>query len=320
MKNKRFTLYYVLSLIGVLLISAYPLKMANDVVTLMTTVGTVPAENFPKYIIPYAPIAFSLLFGTALMPLFMRFLKRFALLGASASSIGVFLISELLLESKVIVSSTTTTLIPLEGWQMYMCYVPPMQFETRTWTAIDVLMGEYSPSFKIHFYLISAVLIISILNCLYGFAHMVQSGNKARLRALILQSISSASFLGMCILACFTAFYRDGEITVSPLSAFLMCLFFILLGLTVGLFTASLTLGRRRALSVTLPAVLSSLTVLLMYIAEACLLSGHLYILGKGAICEPIFGNFVSVFDMLVIMVSGAICAVLAILIDKGKK
>ncbi len=319
MKNKRFSLYYLISLIGVLLLSAYPLKMANTVVTLMSTVGTVPEKEFPKYIIPYAPIAFALLFGTALMPLFIRFFKRFALLAGSASSLCVFLASELLLESKVIVSSTTTTMIPLESWQMYMCYIPPMQFETRKWTAIDVLMGEYSPSFKIHFYLISAVLIISVLNCIYGFARIAVSGDKTRLRALILQSISAAAFLGMCILACFTAFYRDGEITVSPLSAFLMCVFFILLGLTVGLFAASLTLGKRKALSVTLPAVLSSLAVLLMYIGEACLLSGHLYILGKGAFFSPLVGNFVSAFDVLVIIISGAVTAILAMLINKVK-
>ncbi len=315
MKNKRFTLYYALSLIGVLLLSAYPLKMANTVVTFMVSNGSVPTGQFPKYIIPYAPIAFALLCGTALMPIFMRYLKRFALLGASTASLGVFLISELLLESKVIVSGTA--IIKLESWQMYMCYTPPMEYETRTWTAIDVLMGEYSPSFKLHFYMISAVLIISVLNCIYGFGSMIISGEKHRLKSLILQSVSAAAFLGMCILACFTAFYRGGELTVSPLSAFLMCTFFILLGITVGLFAASLTVGKRRALSITLPSALSALTVLLMYIGEACLLSGHLYILGKGPIFQPLVGNFVSAFDVLVIIISGALTAVLAMIINK---
>ncbi len=318
MKNKRFTTYYALSLLGVLLISAYPLKMAHTVVHLMSTNGSVPTEQFPKYIIPYAPIAFALLCGTALMPLFLHFLKRFALLGASAMSLGVFLTSELLLESKVIVSGTT--IVSLESWQMYMCYMPPIHYETRTWTAIDVLMGEYSPSFKIHFYLISAVLIIAILNCLYGFASVIANGEKTRVKALVLQSISAAAFLGMCILACFTAFYRDGELTVSPLSAFLMCTFFILLGITVGLFAASLTIGKRKALAVTLPAVISSVTVLLMYVGEASLMSGHLYILGKGALFEPLFGNFVSAFDITVIIISGAITAMLAMLINRRNK
>lgn len=310
MKNKRLALYYALSLLGVLLLSVYPLKMANTVVTLMQTAGSVPSEQFPKYIIPYAPIAFALLFGTALMPLFLKLLKRYALLGATASSLGVFLASELILESKVIVSSTS--LVPLESWQMYMCYMPPMQYETRTWTAIDVLMGEYSPSFKIHFYLISAVLIIAILNCIYGFARVIATGEKGRTRALTLQSISAAAFLGMCILACFTAFYRDGELTVSPLSAFLMCVFFILLGLTVGIFAASLTLGKRKLLSIAIPSLLASLTVLLMYFGEACLLSGHLYLLGSGAFFEPLVGNFVSLADVLIIIAAGALTALCA--------
>lgn len=318
MKNKRFALYYLLSVIGIFALSFYPLKMAHTVVSLMKTNGSVPTENFPKYIIPYAPIAFALLCGILLMPIFIRFMKRFALLHTSVISLGVFLASELLLESKVIVSATQ--LVKLESWQMYMCYMPAAQYETRTWTAIDVLMGEYSPTFKLHFYMISAVLIISVLNCIYGFAAVIVKGDRTRVKALSLQSISSAAFLSMCILACFTAFYRGGELTVSPLSAFLMCVFFILLGLTVGLFAASLTIGKRKAFSVTLPAVLASLTVLLMYIGEACLLSGHLYILGKGLLFEPLIGNFVSVFDVLVIILSGIITAILAMLINNKRK
>lgn len=315
MKNKRFSAYYLISLIGIFLICAYPLSMANTVVTLMRTVGSVPTEHFPKYIIPYAPIAFALLCGTALLPVFTRFLKRFAFLGASVTSLGIFLTSELLLESKVIVSGTS--IVSLGSWQMYMCYVPPIQYETRTWTAIDVLMGDYDPTFKIHFYMISAVLIIAVLNCIYGFASVIATKDKTRVKVLTLQSISAAAFLGMCILACFTAFYRGGELTVSPLSALLMCVFFILLGITVGLFAASLAIGKRKALSVTLPAILASVTVFIMYVGEACLMSGHLYILGKGIIFEPLVGNFVSAFDLLVIILSGTITAVLAAVINK---
>ena len=106
MKNKRFALYYLLSVIGIFALSFYPLKMAHTVVSLMKTNGSVPTENFPKYIIPYAPIAFALLCGILLMPVFIRFMKRFALLHASAISLGVFPASELLLESKVIVIAT----------------------------------------------------------------------------------------------------------------------------------------------------------------------------------------------------------------------
>ena len=64
----------------------------------------------------------------------------------------------------------------LESWQMFMCYVSPEMFQTREWRAVDILIGDYSPAFKIHFYMISVVLILTILNCLYGFGQMVLSG------------------------------------------------------------------------------------------------------------------------------------------------
>lgn len=317
MENKRFRIFYVFSVIGVFILSAYPLYMAQKVVEMMVTFGSVPTGQFPKYIIPYSPIAFALLCGTLLMPLFLAYAKRYAFPAASVSSLGVFLISELLLESKVVVSSTT--LIPLEGWQMYMCYVPPMEYETRTWTAIDVLMGEYSPSFKIHFYLISAVLIISVLNVLYGFGTMIRTGDKKRKSPLILQGVCAAAFLGMCILACFTAFYRTGELTVSPLSAWLMAIFFILLGVSVGIFAASFTVAKRKLFSVILPSVLASVTVLLMYVGEACLLSGHLYVLGKGVFFEPLVGNFVSLADVCIILAGGIVTAAISLAVN-GKK
>ncbi len=41
-------------------------------------------------------------------------------------------------------------------------------------------MGEYSPAFKLHFYLISVVLLLVILNSLYGFGQMLQSGETKR--------------------------------------------------------------------------------------------------------------------------------------------
>ena len=50
--------------------------------------------------------------------------------------------------------------------------------------------------------------------------------------------------IGMCIWACFTSFYRGGELNVSALSALLMSVFFTLLGVTLGVFTGSFTLGK----------------------------------------------------------------------------
>jgi hypothetical protein len=316
MKNKSFIGFYVFSIIGVLLASIYPLYMGIRVVSDMISDGSVLSKNYPKYIIPYTPICLAILVGVLLMPLTIKYAKRFSLLAASMVSIGVFFASELLLEKKVIVASAIET--KLENWQMFMCAVVPSASIDRPWPEINVLLGEYSPAFKIHFYVISLVLILSFLNCFYGFAQMIISKNTQRLKSLIIQAISSLIFLGLCILACFTAFFRTGNLQVSAVSAILMSAFFVVFGVTTGIFTGSFLLGKKR-LSVLIPAAVSIVTTLIMYLGEMILLSGHLYRFGEGFLFDGL-GDFVfAVVDLVVIVASGVICAMIQMAITKEK-
>ena len=318
MENKKFKNYYLLSLLGVLLASCYPIYMGITVIVDMIRYGTVYAENYPKYIIPYTPIALALLVGVALIPVAIKYFKKYALLFGTVISTVLFFVFEFILEKLVIVTRTVTETVgwvdvsKLEDWQMYMCYVPPNGFEERTWTEVDVLMGEYSPAFKLHFYIISIVLIISILNCFYGFAKMIHTGDKSRCKSLTIQSIVSGAFLGMCIWACFTAFYRNGDIKVSALSAILMSAFFVLFGVTVGIYVASFTLNKKSLLSVGLPSISAAIVTLVMYIGEMILLSGHLYRFGDGVFFAGIPGIVLAPVDIVVIIASGAVAAIIA--------
>lgn len=307
--------YWLLTLAGTLALSCYPLYMGFRVICDMTTQGTVYKENFPKYIIPYTPIALAVIAAVAVMPLLLKIAKRLAVWMASAFSLIVFFVAEWLFESKVIVTATVAT--TLESWQMFMCYVPPEGYGTRTWKAVDVLIGDYSPTFKLHFYLIAAVLIMAILNCLYGFARMIQTKDKTGGRSLIVQSVCTALFLGLCLLACFTAFFRDGEITVSALSALLMSLFFIVLGVTVGTYVGSFLIGRKPCVSVLIPSAAAVLATLAMYIGEMFLLSGHLYRFGTGPLFDGIPGIVLAPVDIAVIAVSGCLNAVICRLLNR---
>lgn len=316
MKNKRFSLFCLLSCIGVLIASYYPLTMGVRVVADMIVDGTVMKENYPKYIIPYTPISLAVLAGVLLMPLWIKLFKRFALLGGAVLSVGAFAALERLFEKNVVVTTATTeTVVKLEDWQMYICAFPPQTVTEvttyRTQTAVEILMGDYTPAFKLHFYVISLVLILSILNCLYGFGQMIKTGEKKRFTSLILQSACSLTFLGLCILACFTAFWRDGSIRVSPLSAALMTVFFILLGVTVGVFVGSFLLEKRKFISVCIPAIVSSAMTLLMYIGEMILLNGHLYSFGEGFIFNSIPGIVLAPIDLMIIVVSGCMTALI---------
>jgi len=334
MRNKRFNRYYVFACIGVLIASYYPLSMGVRVISDMIANGAVLKEDYPKYIIPYTPISIAIIAGVLLMPLFIKLLKRFALAGGAALSTGVFFGLELLFERKVVVSAAETVtkeiIVRLEDWQTYMCYAPRIQWgetvtsyetatEYKTKTAVEILMGDYNPAFKLHFYVISVVLILTILNCIYGFGQVIRTGERRRLKSLIIQSVCSLVFLGLCILACFTAFWRDGSIQVSPLSAALMALFFILLGVTTGVFAGSFLLEKRRLFAVLIPSVISSLMTLLMYIGEMFLLSGHLYKFGSGFLFDGIPGIVLAPIDLLIVLASGLITAILFSLLTKRK-
>ena len=318
MKNKRIKKYYLGMLAGVAIAVAYPIYMGISVLLHMLREGAIPIESYPKYVIPYTPIALALVVGALLLPLFQKLTVKKALLPGAAVSIAVFFLTERFMETKILVQ--TQELVPLESWQMSLCYVPPEMYETRTWEAVDVLLGGYSPAFKLHFYLISVVIILSILNCVYGYSKMIRTRKYGRKKALIIQTITSLSFLGMSIWACFTAFYRTGEITVSAVSAALMSAFFILLGVTTGVFLASFTLGKRRFLSVALPAILSAATTLAMYIGEMILLSGNLYRFGSGVFFNGLGGLVLAPADLCVIITSGGITLLIASTLQRNNQ
>lgn len=316
MNHRHFRRFYLFSFVCVIAASFYPIYMGVQVIKEMLQNGAVPIESYPKYVIPYTPVAIAIIVGVLLIPVFQKLFKKLDFLWGAIFSAAIFFIVERLMETKILVQ--TQEVVLLESWQMSLCYIPPEQFQTRTWQAVDVLLGGYTPAFKLHFYIISLVLIVSFLNCFYGFAKMFSSGNYARKKALTIQAVTSLSFLGMCIWACFTSFYRTGEITVSTLSAVLMAVFFILLGVTVGVFAGSFTLGKGNKLSILLPAIISAVTTLAMYAGEMILLSGHLYRFGSGFLFDGIGAIVIAPIDLLIILISGGITALVCKMINRS--
>lgn len=309
MNEKNSRRFYFFSLAAVMAVSAYPIYMGARVVGEMLRNGAVPLESYPKYVIPYTPIAIALIFGVLLLPVFQRLSEKLSFLFGAVFSTAVFFVAERLMETKILVQAEEA--VALESWQMSMCYVPPEQYQTRTWEAVDVLLGGYSPAFKLHFYLISVVLILCLLNCFYGFAQMIRSKDDTRKKALVIQTAASLAFLGMCVWACFTSFYRTGEITVSAVSAVLMAVFFALFGVTAGVFAGSFTLGKNRVMSILLPAAISVFITVIMYIGEMILLSGNLYRYGTGFLFDGMGGLVLAPVDLLVILISGCVTALI---------
>lgn len=315
--NRKYWLYWAIALIIICAMAYYPIRMGLKVTGDMARQGFVLQEDYPKYVIPYTPIACAVLAAVLLMPVIQRVFKKHGLLAALMLAGAIFLTLELLMETKILVQ-TKELKTQLESWQLALCYIPPEQYETRVWQAVDVLLGGYSQWFKLHFYLISAVIIAAVLNSVYGFGRMIRTGDKTRKTALIMQTAAGLMFLGMCIWACFTAFYRTGELTVSPVSAVLMALFFIIMGVTVGLFVGSFTLNKGRFSAVWLPALCAAGAALLMYVGELMLLHGELYRFGEGFVFKGLPFISLAPVDIAVILAAGAVTALLCGIASKA--
>ena len=93
--------------------------------------------------------------------------------------------------------------------------------------------------------------------------------------------------------------------------------FFALLGVTAGIFSASLAIGKKRLFSTIIPAVTSVLVTVLMYIGEMILLNGHLYRFGRGLLFRGLKKMVLAPIDILIIVLAGAVTAVTCLLINK---
>lgn len=296
MKYKNF---YLLSLLAVIIASVYPIYMG--VVTLSSYLrnGSIDAADYPKYIIPYTPICIALITSIALMPLIFKQFKRYTLPVVSFLGTVVFFASEFGFEHIKVIEGYVE--MPLELWQLSLCMATPEVLRSIG----EPIYAANNPAFKIHFYIISIVIILAVLNVIYGFSKMLREQDFAKKRPLIAQAVSGVLFIGLCILACFTAFYRNGTINISQLSAILMSVFFIVFGNTVGIYCGSIFYGKSKLLSKIIPAITASLTTLIMYICELLLMDGMLFKYGNGFFFEPIEAIPFSAADIVIILFSG---------------
>lgn len=309
--KSRYRTFYILSLAVIILLSVYPIYMGISVMSQYLQNGYVPVESYPKYIIPYTPISIAVIVSAALLPVIYRLSKRFSLIIDSCIGIGLFFILELCFEKIKVIEGYTT--FPIESWQYGICAATPEVLRAIG----EPIYAENNQDFKVHFYLISIVIILSTVGVLYGFLKLFKEDLYQKKKTLIVQTVCVTVFLGLCIFACFTAFYRNGTLYISPISAFLTGLFFIVFGVTFGMYIASHLYGKGKAVSVLIPALTAVLTTLAMYIGELVLMDGKLYVLGKGLFFQPLGASPFSLCDISIILISGIITALLAFLLNR---
>ncbi len=311
--KRKYLSFYLGSLFLILAVSAYPLYMGVKTMLYYMSEGAVRAEDYPKYVIPYAPMCVAIILAALLLPLFYRLFKRHSLWVSTMFGILIFAAGELFFEQIKVITGFETEFLPISSWQMSLCVATPEALRAIG----EPTFAQNNPVFKIHFYFIAVVIIAAVIILLYGFTHMIKTNNPAKKKPLIVELICVSVFIGLCVFACLTAFYRNGTLSISPLSSFLTSFFFVVLGVTVGTYFGSLLYGKRRLFSVALPAVTAVLATIAMYCGELALMGGKLFSFGSGWFFSPLLQTPFSPCDILVILLPGAVTYGIMVLLNK---
>lgn len=305
MMEKSWRKFYFSSLGVLLALSAYPVILGIKIIILQLQNGSIRPEDYARYVIPYTAICLSILISVGLYPVLAK-LRRFSNLAATVLGLGLFIGFELYMESITINSPIARSTVE---WQLFSCIGTP--------AAIQAFQKPYSDAYKIHYFLVSFVIIVLIISLFYGYGNWVAGKVRSNRISLRLQLISTVLLLGLCVFANLTGFFRNTAHYLSPLSSFLTGTFFIVLGVSLGIYVGSYLVGRRKVISIVLPAVAAALTCSLMYYGEFKLLDGELYRFGRNGLFEGLPYITVSPVDLVIIALSGLVTALLMDAVEK---
>lgn len=303
--KKQYRMFFIVSFSILVIMSLYPIYMGVAAFIAYFQNGFINSEEYPKYIIPYTPMCIAVIVSALLLPVLYRLSKRFAVLFDSVIGISLFFAGELFFEQIKVAEDYQK--LPLDSWQYSLCVATPEVLQSIG----EPIYADNNPAYKIHFYLIAIVIILSIIGILYGFTRMYKEGSVKNRKALIAQTICTVLFISLCIFACFTAFYRNGTRYISPLSAFLTGMFFIVFGVTFGSCFSCWMYGKKPFLSFFLPVIVSAATTIIMYIGEFLLMDGVLFVFGRGIFFEPLGRMPFSLCDIAIVLVTAGISCVL---------
>ncbi len=324
MEHEGTRKFYWLTLAVLFVLSAYPLINGARMVYLSIMNGAIEPEEYAKYVVPYAAMCFSIILFAAFQPLICR-IKRVpfmvGLLGAFAAftaieqffeSMRINTTAMTLIDPALLNAGSAITLQPsaeVDVWQASLCAVSPL---TREQSVAYASRDRYfyvmaNDTYKIHYYLISFILIAMVCGLVYGIAQMIRTGDSGRRKPLVLQGIATAALVALCVFANTTAFFRQAEPIQTPLASILTCMFFAVFGSAVGVYAGSFHLSKSKRLGLGLPVLLSAVTVLGLYIGEAAMMEGGLYRFGTGWFFEGLPGIALAPADIIVILSSAVL-------------
>ena len=312
--------FYFLSITIIFVLSAYPLINGVRMAMLSMQNGIIEPEQYAKYVIPYFAVCAAVLLFAAAQPLFFK-LKRFTFPIGLAAAYGVFFTVELFMErikvntlgmTLVDPSALTTDMISIapgsvDIWQAALCIASPAVREQSV--AFSSQNGFYyvmeSSMYKIHYYMISLILITMVCGLVYGFWRLLHGSGQSK--PLILQGISTAALISLCVFANTTAFFRQTQPIQTPLASLLTCLFFVIFGTAAGIYAGSYLLDKRKSIRTCIPVLTAVSATIAMYIGEAVMMQGNLYRFGTSWFFKEIPGIVMAPADIIVVLLSGVL-------------
>lgn len=319
--NKNYRKFYLLSLAAVIALSAYPLINGFRMAYFSIINGAVEPEYYAKYVVPYAALCLAVLMFAVLQPLLLK-LKRRTLPLSLLGTYSIFFAAEHFIEKIQIhttgmslVDTSTLTTDPslpaatIDIWQASLCIASPLTLgQSIAYASSDRYLYVMSNgTYKIHYYLISLVLISMTSVLIDGIGRSIRESNVLREKSLVMQGLATAALLSLCIFANTTAFFRQSGGIQTPLASVLTSLFFIVLGTAAGIYTGSFLLNKPARLGLAMPVAVSLLAAILMYIGEIAMMNGSLYRFGTGWFFTGLPGVALAPVDLIVILLAGAV-------------
>ncbi|HAL74132.1 MAG TPA: hypothetical protein DCM45_03440 [Clostridiales bacterium] len=319
--NLYYKRFYLLSLAALLILSAYPLINGIRMAFFSIRNGAVEPEQYARYVVPYAAMCLAVLLFACFQPLLLR-LKRRALPISLIGTYGIFIAIEQFYEriqihttGMALVDTATLTADPnlptatIDIWQASLCIASPLTLGSSVaYASADrylYVMG--SNTYKIHYYLISLVLITMICVLIDGIGRQIREHSADRQKPLIMQGVATAALLSLCIFANTTAFFRQAGGIQTPLASILTSLFFVILGTAAGIYAGSFFLKKSSKTGLVMPIAVSLQAVVLMYIAEIAMMSGGLYRFGTSWFFKGLSTISLAPVDLFIILLTGAV-------------
>ncbi len=330
--NKEYKRFYTVSLIALVALSAYPLYHGGRMLALSLANGALEPDQLARYVVPYAAVCAGLVLFAALQPLLLRLRGRWVLPSLMAAVYGVFFAIEQVLEN---IQINTNGLASIQGshpaprldmWQAMSCYISPEAVKAAELRE-RAFIGENgfyyvvgNSAYKIHYYLISLILIVMACGLIYGLGRMFRDRDYAKKKAVILQGVSLAVLVSICAFANLTGFFCTTAPIQTPLASVLTCLFFVLLGLAAGVYTGSFLVGKGKSAALWIPSLTAAGVTVLMYVGEAVMMDGGLYRFGSGWFFAGLPGISLAPVDILIVLLSGSLTWFALWVVRNGKR